>query len=262
LLHAPRGPFYSPKAARSRWRPTWNANLAFCRVVHDLLPFLVHPTVGPRDRLAHRTLSGVPNRPLARATCRALIARPTVGRWRRWLTGRSGAPPDSPVNYSHVASLFSREQPVHRRPAWRTGHCPVHHRTVRCARPEQILGCSQSSHFDALLLLLALFLALRQTHLCTKSILLIKATIVVCHSAFCHSAFCPFRVLPFRFPPPRAQSIPMFCHHSISIILIPLPAIAKIKKYTWPQGDSNPRPLKQMLAVATTTPYVCLCLHL
>jgi hypothetical protein len=25
--------------------------------------------------------SGVPNRPLARATCRALIARPTVGRW-------------------------------------------------------------------------------------------------------------------------------------------------------------------------------------
>jgi hypothetical protein len=36
-----------------------------------------------------------------------LIARPTVGRWRRWLTGQSGAPPDSLVNYSHVASLFS-----------------------------------------------------------------------------------------------------------------------------------------------------------
>jgi hypothetical protein len=34
LLHAPRGPFYSPKAARSRWRQSWKANLAFCRVAH------------------------------------------------------------------------------------------------------------------------------------------------------------------------------------------------------------------------------------
>jgi hypothetical protein len=34
LLHVPRGPFYNPKAARSRWRPIWKAILAFCRVVH------------------------------------------------------------------------------------------------------------------------------------------------------------------------------------------------------------------------------------
>jgi hypothetical protein len=34
LLHAPRGPFYSPKAAMSRWRPTRKAILAFCRVAH------------------------------------------------------------------------------------------------------------------------------------------------------------------------------------------------------------------------------------
>jgi hypothetical protein len=34
LLHAPRGPFYSPKVARSRWRHSWKANLAFCRVAH------------------------------------------------------------------------------------------------------------------------------------------------------------------------------------------------------------------------------------
>jgi hypothetical protein len=34
LLHAPRGPFYSPKAARSRWSSIWKAILAFCRVVH------------------------------------------------------------------------------------------------------------------------------------------------------------------------------------------------------------------------------------
>jgi hypothetical protein len=34
LLHVPRGPFYSPKAARSRWRLTRKAILAFCRVAH------------------------------------------------------------------------------------------------------------------------------------------------------------------------------------------------------------------------------------
>jgi hypothetical protein len=34
LFHAPRGLFYSPKAARSGWRPTRKAILAFCRVAH------------------------------------------------------------------------------------------------------------------------------------------------------------------------------------------------------------------------------------
>jgi hypothetical protein len=34
LLHAPRGPFYSPKAARIHWRHSWKANIAFCRVAH------------------------------------------------------------------------------------------------------------------------------------------------------------------------------------------------------------------------------------
>jgi hypothetical protein len=52
----------------------------------------------------------------------------------RWLTGQSGAPPDSSVNYSRTSPDSSRERPVHRSSAWRTGHCPVHHRTVRCAR--------------------------------------------------------------------------------------------------------------------------------
>jgi hypothetical protein len=51
------GPFCSPKAARSRWRQTWKAILAFCRVahrtgpidcpVHDLLPNLAYSTVAP-----------------------------------------------------------------------------------------------------------------------------------------------------------------------------------------------------------------------
>jgi hypothetical protein len=34
FLHAPRGPFYSPKAARSRWRHSWKAKVAFCLVAH------------------------------------------------------------------------------------------------------------------------------------------------------------------------------------------------------------------------------------
>jgi hypothetical protein len=106
----------------------------------DLLPFLAHTTVAAPGQLAHRTLFGAhrtvrcPLPTVGAATRRPRIARPTVGVDDRWLTGQSGAPPDSPVNYSRTPPNFSREWPVHRRPAWRTGHCPVHHRTVRCAR--------------------------------------------------------------------------------------------------------------------------------
>jgi hypothetical protein len=81
--------------------------------VRDLLPFLAHTTVGPRGRLAHRTLSG------AHWTVRC--AQPTVAAGHaspadcaadrcagdRWLTGQSGAPLDSPMNYSHVAFSVS-----------------------------------------------------------------------------------------------------------------------------------------------------------
>jgi hypothetical protein len=97
--------------------------------VRDLLPFLAHPTVGPRDRLAHRTLSGAhrtvrcPHRPLVQTTRRAKIARPTVGADDRWFTGQSGVPPDGPVNYSRTPLvLFPRAMSS----PWMT------HRTVRC----------------------------------------------------------------------------------------------------------------------------------
>jgi hypothetical protein len=115
-------------------------------------------------RLAHRTLSGAPSRPLERATCRALIAQTTVGRWRSWLTGQSGVPPDSPVNFSRTPLSFSREQSVHRRLAWRTGHCPMHHRTVRCGRSELLLAAHSQSFSKFISLFSALFLALEQTY--------------------------------------------------------------------------------------------------
>jgi hypothetical protein len=58
--------------------------------VRDLLPYRAHPTLAHRGWLAHRTLSGAPSQPLELATCRVLITRTTVGRWRSWLTGQFG----------------------------------------------------------------------------------------------------------------------------------------------------------------------------
>jgi hypothetical protein len=37
VLHVPRGPFYSPKAARSRWNSIWQAILAFYSSVHRIV---------------------------------------------------------------------------------------------------------------------------------------------------------------------------------------------------------------------------------
>jgi hypothetical protein len=107
LLHAPRGPFYSPKAARSRWKQSRKANLAFCRVAHRTvrcttghcpvrIAFLIWRSRPLKIWSRWRTgQSGAPIRPLARpCVTRGLrgrpLARPTVGS------------PDSPVNYSRT----------------------------------------------------------------------------------------------------------------------------------------------------------------
>jgi hypothetical protein len=87
----------------------------------DLLPNLTQPIVANSWRLAHRTLSGAhrivrcPCRPLARATRHPRIARPTVGAVNRWLIGQSGAPPDSPVNFSRMPLNVFQERRLHRR---------------------------------------------------------------------------------------------------------------------------------------------------
>jgi hypothetical protein len=77
---------------------------------------------------AHRTVRCT-QPTVTRATCRALIARPTVGRWRHWLTGQSGAPPDSPVNYSHVAFFLSPRVTSSSLMTWTRAQ--MTHRTVR-----------------------------------------------------------------------------------------------------------------------------------
>jgi hypothetical protein len=124
LLHAPRGPFYSPKAARSLWVHSRKAILAFCRLAHRTvrcttrhclvrISFLLwwsRPlALWSRWRTGHCPVhtgqSGAPFRPLARprvsrGSSGRPLARPTVGS------------PDSPVNYSRTPLITSREQQV------------------------------------------------------------------------------------------------------------------------------------------------------
>jgi hypothetical protein len=95
LLHALRGPFYSPKAARSRWEHSRKAILAFCR-------------------LAHQTVWCTTGHCPVQISFLLWRSRP-LGIQSRWRTGQSGAPPDSPVIYSRTPPSKSREQLVDRR---------------------------------------------------------------------------------------------------------------------------------------------------
>jgi hypothetical protein len=86
----------------------WRTGQSGAPPVRDFLSFLVQPTIATSRWLAHRTLSG------AHRTVRC--PQPTVGAGHashadladercaggRWLTGQSGAPPDSPVHHRTV----------------------------------------------------------------------------------------------------------------------------------------------------------------
>jgi hypothetical protein len=52
-----------------------------------------------------------------------------------WHTGQSSATPDSPLNYIGEPFSETRSLAVGGNSPWCTGHCPVAHLTVRCARP-------------------------------------------------------------------------------------------------------------------------------
>jgi hypothetical protein len=91
----------------------------------DHLPKLPQPTVEDLEPLAHRTLSGAhrtvrcPHQTVGSATRHARMVRSTVGAADCWLTGQSGAPPDSPVNFSRTPLITSRERRLRRE--WLTG---------------------------------------------------------------------------------------------------------------------------------------------
>jgi hypothetical protein len=126
----------------------------------DLLPFLAQTIVAPPGQLAHRTLSGahrivwcpLPTVGAGHASPADCAADHCIG--DRWFTGQSGAPPDSPVNYSRTPLNFSREWPFHRSSAWRTGHCPV-------CQTELSFGCTQPVFCNPFLFFFSLFLTLR-----------------------------------------------------------------------------------------------------
>jgi hypothetical protein len=143
----------------------------------DLLPFLAQTTVAAPGQLVHRTLSG------AHRTVRCPL--PTVGAGHasladcaadrcagnRWFTGQSGAPPDSPVNYSHTplifpeSGLFTESQPG-------VPDSPV-------CQTELSFGCTEPSLFGSFLLFFSLFLALRQNILVLKNYVLSLETYLI-----------------------------------------------------------------------------------
>jgi hypothetical protein len=105
--------------------------------MRDLLPYLVHPTVGPRGRLAHRTQSSA-HRTIqcAQTTVAACHTSPADCAADRWLTGQSGAPPDSPMNYSCMPLRFPES-------SWFTTGQPSAPDTVRCTTGQSgVLGQS------------------------------------------------------------------------------------------------------------------------
>jgi hypothetical protein len=96
------GQFGAPPDSHCRWSGA------------DLLPTLAQTTVASPGQMAHRTLSGAHRTvrcpPLTVGAGHASPADCAADRCAgdRWLTGQSGAPPDSPVNYSRTPLIFSR----------------------------------------------------------------------------------------------------------------------------------------------------------
>jgi hypothetical protein len=134
--------FLSLIGEADRWQPEsrWRTRHVRCTPDSPVPPssrWLGH--VSHADRAADRW----PDRPLAHRTVRCT--------------------PDSPVNYSRTSPTISRERPV--RPSQSgapdtvrctTGHCLMHHRTVRCSQTEQSLGCSSQDNSNVLFLFPAL----------------------------------------------------------------------------------------------------------
>jgi hypothetical protein len=148
LLHVPKGPFYSPKAARSRWEHSRKAILAFCRLAHRTVRCGSLSLFGEAGRCSLGAV-GAPN--TVRCTLDSPVLLPTVGtchashadsaadRWPGWLLAHRTVwcSTDSLVIYSRTSLIASRDQPVDsRRPG-----APD---TVRCTQTE--LSLAEQSH--------------------------------------------------------------------------------------------------------------------
>jgi hypothetical protein len=128
LLHAPRGPFYSPKAARSLWEQSRKAILAFCRLVHRTVRCRFLSYSGAADRWRFGVVGApdtvrCPLQTVGPATRHARIARPTVGS------------PDSPVHHRIVRWFLA----VRRRRVPKSGQltsASLAHQTLSGAPPD------------------------------------------------------------------------------------------------------------------------------
>jgi hypothetical protein len=149
LLHAPRVPFIAPRqlgAVESipgrQLLPSVASRTGQSGAPPDIVRCRFLSFFGEADRWRFRAVGApdtvrCPLLTVGSATRRARITRSTVGRADCWLTGQSGAPPDSPVIYSRTPLIASREQPVDiRRPG-----APD---TVRCTHTE--LSLAEQSH--------------------------------------------------------------------------------------------------------------------
>jgi hypothetical protein len=138
----------------------------------DLLPKLAQSTVADLEPFVYRTLSGAhrtvrcPYQTVGSATRHVRIARPTVGSANRWISGQSGAPPDSPVNFSRTPPTNSRARPVDRRQ-------PGAPDTVRCTtrqsgvpRLRRVLAAPAKSFSFVFSLLFFFFLFLTLGQIC------------------------------------------------------------------------------------------------
>jgi hypothetical protein len=103
--------------------------------VRDSLPNLAQPTIADLWQLAHRTVRcPLPTIGAGHALPADLAADRCADGC--WLTGQSGAPPDSPVNCSRTLPKFSQEWPV-RRSWFSAPDSPV-------CQAELSLGCTQA----------------------------------------------------------------------------------------------------------------------
>jgi hypothetical protein len=125
--------------------------------VRVFLPFLAQPTVATPGWLAHRTVRcPQPTVGAGHASPADCVADRCAG--GRWLTGQSGAPPDSPVNYSRTPPKFPESGLF-------AGVQPGAPDTVRCTTGQSGVPYRAESWLfqpSPFLVLFSLILALRQ----------------------------------------------------------------------------------------------------
>jgi hypothetical protein len=140
VLHAPRGHFYSPKAARSRWNSIWKAILALCSSVHRTVrwhteQWIVHaqyttenPLIGWFPFLWGTGPSGAPCDRWLSSTWQIAVA---------WLEHRTVRRQMRTVRW--IIANVAREKPESAEFVGHAPDCPVHiglsgewHQTVRC----------------------------------------------------------------------------------------------------------------------------------